>query len=319
MYEVASTTLTRKHINAISSLAHHRECIHNVYELPSLEPIVCYLHAAAGFPPKSTWLKDVRQGNYSTWPLINIKNVAKYFPELEKNQMGHMQGQRQGVQSTYPVYAPGATNDTNPLNTTVPVNHPAPTAHIVAHDILIRVINLKDTMYTDQTGHFLFVSGLGNRCIMILHHVDSNSSWSETLKNNSKGELILACRRALARMAQRGIVPWHQILHNQALFAYKIKIELTKMIYKLVRPNDHHCNLAKKAIQTFKDHMISVLSGCLPTMPMHLWCQFLPQIERQLLLLCQSKANPNILVYARVRPSRLQLPPICPHRHGGRC
>jgi hypothetical protein len=149
-------------------------------------------------------------------------------------------------------------------------------------------------------GHIPFVASLGNRYIMILHHVDSNCSWSKALKNNSKGKLILARRHALTQMAQRGIVPQHQILNNPALFAYKTKIELTKMTYELVPPNDHHCNLAEKAIQTFKDHMISMLSGCLPTMPMHLWCQLLPQIERQLLLLHQSKANPNILAYAHV-------------------
>jgi hypothetical protein len=34
------------------------------------------------------------------------------------------------------------------------------------------------------------------------------------------------------------------------LFAYKTKIELTKMTYELIPPDDHHCNLAKKAIQT---------------------------------------------------------------------
>jgi hypothetical protein len=33
---------------------------------------------------------------------------------------------------------------------------------------------------------------------------------------------------------------------------------------------------------------------------MHLWCQILPQIEHQLLLLCQSKPNPNISAYAHV-------------------
>jgi hypothetical protein len=101
-------------------------------------------------------------------------------------------------------------------------------------------------------------------------------------------------------MAQRSIVPRHQILNNQALFAYKTKTELTKMTYKLVPPDDHCCNLTKKAIQMFKDHMVSVLSGCSPTMPMHLWCQLLPQIECQLLLLCQLKANPNISAYTHV-------------------
>ena len=71
--------------------------------------------------------------------------------------MGHMQGLRQGVLSTRPVDAPGTTNDANPPNITVPpVSNPAPTAYIVAHDVLSRVIDLKDTMYMDQTGHFPF-------------------------------------------------------------------------------------------------------------------------------------------------------------------
>jgi hypothetical protein len=47
MYAVANTTLTRKHINATSARAHHWEYLHSVYELPSIEPTVCYLHAAA--------------------------------------------------------------------------------------------------------------------------------------------------------------------------------------------------------------------------------------------------------------------------------
>jgi hypothetical protein len=146
--------------------------------------------------------------------------------------MGHMQGKHQGVRSTCPVNAPDTTNANSP-DITVPVRDPASTEHIVAHDILIRVIDLKDTMYTDQMGHFPFVSSLSNRYIMILHHADSNFSWSEALKNNSKGKLILARCRALTRMARRGIVPRHQILDNQASFAYKTKIELTKMTYEL--------------------------------------------------------------------------------------
>jgi hypothetical protein len=81
---------------------------------------------------------------------------------------------------------------------------------------------------------------------------------------------------------------------------YKTKIELTKMTYELIPPDNHCQNLAKKAIQTFKDHMVSVLSECLPTTPIHLWCQLLPQIKRQLLLLCQSKANPYISAYTHM-------------------
>jgi hypothetical protein len=58
--------------------------------------------------------------------------------------------------------------------------------------------------------------------------------------------------------------------------------------------------MAKKSIQTFKDHFVGVLSGCAKTMPMHLWCQLLPQVEWQLLLLRQSQVNPSMLAYAHV-------------------
>ena len=40
------------------------EAINTVYELPSNEPTIRYLHGAAGFPTKATWLKAIRKENY---------------------------------------------------------------------------------------------------------------------------------------------------------------------------------------------------------------------------------------------------------------
>jgi hypothetical protein len=73
-----------------------------------------------------------------------------------------------------------------------------------------------------------------------------------------------------------------------------------KMTYELVPPEHHQRNLAKKLIATFKDHFIGVLSCCAKSMPMHLWCQLLPQVEWQLLLLRQSQVNPGMSTYAHV-------------------
>jgi hypothetical protein len=116
----------------------------------------------------------------------------------------------------------------------------------------------------------------------------------------SGGELILARARALARMRHRGLIPKHQILNNQASAEYKAAIETSGMTYELVPPEKHQRNMAEKAIQTCKDHFVGVLSGCTPSMPIHLWCQLLPQVERQLLLLLQSRAHPNLSAYAHV-------------------
>jgi hypothetical protein len=72
------------------------EHINNVYELPSIEQAVRYLHAAAGHPTKYTWLKAIARGNYNLWPLITVRNVRKNFPELEETQLGHMGEQGKG-------------------------------------------------------------------------------------------------------------------------------------------------------------------------------------------------------------------------------
>jgi hypothetical protein len=71
-------------------------------------------------------------------------------------------------------------------------------------------------------------------------------------------------------MQKAGIILKHQVLDNQASAAYKKAIGDSNTTYELVPPDDHQLNMAEKAIQTFKDHIIGVLSGCVPTFPLHL-------------------------------------------------
>ena len=101
-------------------------------------------------------------------------------------------------------------------------------------------------------------------------------------------------------MRLQSIVPTHQVLDNEISAAYKTKINATNITYQLVPPGDHCRNIAEKAIQTWKDHFVGVLSGTAETFPLHLWCQAIPQAERQLLLLHQSNVDTKILAYAHV-------------------
>ncbi|KAL7476583.1 hypothetical protein ACHAW6_002434 [Cyclotella cf. meneghiniana] len=72
------------------------EAVNNVYELPSREKAIQFLHAAAGFPTKAMWLRAIQAGNYATWPLLNIRNINKHFPESDEMQKGHMRQTKQG-------------------------------------------------------------------------------------------------------------------------------------------------------------------------------------------------------------------------------
>ena len=40
----------------------------SAYDLPSVEALVWYLHADAGFPVRDTWLKSTKAGNFASWP-----------------------------------------------------------------------------------------------------------------------------------------------------------------------------------------------------------------------------------------------------------
>lgn len=113
---------------------------------------------------------------------------------------------------------------------------------------------------------------------MILYHVDINRNliWAEAIKNRTEGEIVLARQRALERMIAQGVEPEHQILDNEASKEYKTAITKSGMTFQRVPPDDHRRNVAEKAIKTWKDHFISVLSRPASTFPLHLWYQLLP-------------------------------------------
>ncbi len=140
MYAVSSSKVARNHVALHLGKSAQRDYIHNVYKLPSVDPTIRYLHGVAGFPTRASWPKAIRNGNYLSWPLINVENVTKFFPESEETQKGHMQGQGQGVCSTKEAMSP------NKNQTIIP--------HVKKHDILTLVYDAKARGRIEFFGHF---------------------------------------------------------------------------------------------------------------------------------------------------------------------
>ena len=137
------------------------EDINNLYELPSIEPEIWYLHDAPGFLTKETWLKAIRNGSYLLWPLTNVKNVNKFFPESEETQKGHMRTQRQGVRSTKN-HRPAKAQTTDEAK---PTEDPMQPPILKKKYIFIAIYSPRNTMYTDQTGKFPHSSNQGRNSI----------------------------------------------------------------------------------------------------------------------------------------------------------
>ena len=71
--------------------------MHSAYDLPRVESLVQYMHAAAGFPVKSTWIKAIKKGNFATWPELTYSNAEKYCPHAVDTIKGNIVKSSQGV------------------------------------------------------------------------------------------------------------------------------------------------------------------------------------------------------------------------------
>ncbi len=63
--------------------------------MPELTLVPC----GAAFPPKETFIRAIRNGNYATWPKLTVQLNHKYMLDSDETAKGHLKGQCQGVRS----------------------------------------------------------------------------------------------------------------------------------------------------------------------------------------------------------------------------
>ena len=192
---------TQEETNAIL-----QECVANVYDLPSTEALVKYLHlhAAAGFPTKTTWLKAIKAKYYATWPGLTEFAVRKYFPESEETQRGHMRQRRSNIRKTnrkVRFVMTGPETDVSAIDDSIRE------LQRKKYDIMIKVYNCTDSVYTDQTGQFPVTSSRRNKYIMVLCEIDGNQILVEPMTNRTEGTLIRTHKKLIDRLKSKGIHP----------------------------------------------------------------------------------------------------------------
>jgi hypothetical protein len=216
-----------------------------VYELKTQPELVRYLHVAAGFPTKPTWIAAIKNKQYASWPGLTVKAVAKHFHESNKTTKGHERKIRSGLRSTQP--KPTKDNDDNPKptgNTILPTSK--------EHNIFIKIYTVEEeankTVLTNQTGRFPKKSSQGNQYVMVLVHIDSNAILQEAMKNRTSGKMIRAYQVLIDQLRRVGVTPKQHILDNKCSADFKATIKKNNMTYQLAPSHDHQRNLAEKAI-----------------------------------------------------------------------
>ena len=138
---------------------------YSAYDLPIVEALVRYFHAAAGFTVRTTWLKAIKVGNYRTWPGLTLANDTAYCPSVDEKIKGHIVQSRQGVRSTKPKIP------RRPIPYTSPYNSPLPSTK--SKELHMHTVHISK-LYTDDTGRSTIQARIGNQCLMLAYHCDLN-------------------------------------------------------------------------------------------------------------------------------------------------
>ncbi len=133
-----------------------------------------------------------------------------------------------------------------------------------------------------------------------MYHYKTNAILALPISGFSNKIIFAAYRQQYEMLESKGQVIRLNVMDNQA--SQTIKKFLTKNQCKLllVEPHNHCVNAAERAIQTFKDHFVSVLATTDSNFPLQLWDRLAPQAKNTLNMLCLSCINPNMLVYEAV-------------------
>ena len=118
------------------------------------------------------WVKAIRAGNYVSWPGLTVKKVNKFYPETDESSKGRMRQTRQGFCSTKE-------------KAVVRDKTKEATLRTKQHEMYVRVDQVKDTIYIDQTEKFPITSSRGHKYIMIMCEINGNAVLVEPMKNKT--------------------------------------------------------------------------------------------------------------------------------------
>ena len=100
------------------------------------------MHTVFGYPFKSTWIKSIKAGRFKVWPMLNERNVAKYYPETTETPKEHMNQTRKNVRSIRQKASPLDKADTMTLEGKK------------GWDIYTNVYEVRNTFFYNQMGQF---------------------------------------------------------------------------------------------------------------------------------------------------------------------
>jgi len=147
-----------------------------------------FLHACSFSLTKSTFLKAIKNGNFITWPGLTAENVQKHLPISIATLKGHMNQEKQNVQSTKTKSTSITTTDSpTDIDFFPPSDHPNLKTNVCMAAIID--FSTKSKAYLDLTGRFPYISSRGNQYLLVVYDYDSNAILVEPHKTRAAAHI----------------------------------------------------------------------------------------------------------------------------------
>jgi hypothetical protein len=163
----------------------------SLYECSNTGQLTNYYYACLNYPVKSTLAKAIDRGYLKGWWGLTSQQTCRHISVSTESKMGHMDQQRQGVQSpqptprTVPLQVPSSFN--NPMEDVPQEPHNTRT-----HFVFMAIYEINGNLFTNQTGRFPITSNCSHAYVVVFYIFDANPIQSVPIKNWSKEELLPA-------------------------------------------------------------------------------------------------------------------------------
>ena len=125
----------------------------------------------------------------------------------------------------------------------------------------------KNLITMDLSRRFLITSASGNKYIFVM--IDYNNGYIKftPMASHIKEEVVGCFKLCYNEFKETSFTARLLKLNNEVLKELIKAIKDEKLDYQLVAPYDHQLNLVECAIQSVKNHIISIFAGANPEFP----------------------------------------------------
>ena len=166
----------------------------------------------------------------------------------------------------------------------------------------VPIDDLKNMIGTDLPRRYYPVtSARGHKYLFLLYDYNTNYIAVKPIKSRKASDLLQGFEQCYTQLQEAGLTATILRLDNETSKTFINHVKTEGLQYQFAAPGDHCVNPAERAIQTCKEHFISILSGTDPSYPDNCWDLLLEQAELTLNLLRPSCMQPNLSAYAQLK------------------